>query len=147
MQNKAKADVFAHKTKLEQCNTYVLRYLQARKAAKGSKSPPTSGPAVTIANQIGVGEDEIAILLSERLREGEQLELTQKEAAVFVADSDRDRGRYIKTYFHAHVEDNLLYHLVINTDRIPFPDVAQLIASAARKSFRSTVKVEAPAAP
>ena len=59
--------------------------------------------------------------------------LTREEAAKFIARTDRGRGRYAKTHFHGHVEDNLLYHLVINTDRILCPAAAQLIADGARK--------------
>jgi hypothetical protein len=63
--------------------------------------------------------------------------LTAEEAARFVARTDRGRGRYARAHFHGHVEDNLLYHLVINTDRIPCPAAAQLSAAGARQSFRS----------
>ena len=63
--------------------------------------------------------------------------LTAEEAAKFVAGSDRGRGRYLKTHFHVCVDDDLLYHLVINTDRIPFPETAQLIADGAQRCFQS----------
>jgi len=43
----------------------------------------------------------------------------------------------VKTHFHVQVEDERLYHLVINTGRIPIPDAAQLIADAARRRFRA----------
>lgn len=61
--------------------------------------------------------------------------LTPEEAAKFIARTDRGSGRYAKAHFHGHVKDNLLYHLVINTDRIPCPAAAQLIADAAQKCF------------
>lgn len=61
--------------------------------------------------------------------------LTTKEAGDLVAKSDRGRGSYLKTHFHAKEGDDLHYHLVINTDRIPLPDAAQLIADGARRSF------------
>lgn len=51
--------------------------------------------------------------------------LTPKEASKFITVSDRGRGRYAGTYFHARPNDDLLYHLIINTDRIPCPDAAQ----------------------
>jgi hypothetical protein len=62
--------------------------------------------------------------------------LTREEAAKFVARTDRGTGRYAKTHFHGHVEDTLLYHLVINTDRIPCSAAARLIAEGARMCFK-----------
>jgi cytidylate kinase len=63
--------------------------------------------------------------------------LTPEEAAKFVKKVDRARGRYVKTHFHVGINDDLLYHLVINTDRMPSPDVAQLIVDGARMCFQS----------
>ena len=62
--------------------------------------------------------------------------ITKEEAAKFVAKSDRGRGRYAKAHFHVCVDDDLLYHLVINTDRIPIPEAVELIADAARRCFQ-----------
>ena len=59
--------------------------------------------------------------------------LTAEEAAKFIHQRDRASGRYAKAHFHARVQDELLYHLVINTDRVPCPAAAQLIADTARK--------------
>jgi Cytidylate kinase-like family len=63
--------------------------------------------------------------------------LGPEEAGKFIARTDRGIGRYAKTHFHRRVEDDLLYHLVINTDRIPCPAASQLIADAARKCLKS----------
>jgi hypothetical protein len=46
---------------------------------------------------------------------------------------------YAKTHFNVSIEDDLLYHLVINTDRIPIPDAVELIACGARRCFQSGV--------
>jgi cytidylate kinase len=64
-------------------------------------------------------------------------DLTPEEAAKFVAGSDRGRGRYVKAHFHVRIDDDLLYHLAINTDRMPCPEAAQLIADGARRCFQS----------
>jgi len=69
----------------------------------------------------------------ERVSRIENLPL--KAAAKFVAQHDRGRSRYAKAYFHSRPDDDLLYHLVINTDRIPCPAAAQLIAEQAQKCF------------
>jgi hypothetical protein len=71
----------------------------------------------------------------QRVREVENL--SAKEAAKFIAKRDRGRGRYVRAYFHARVDDDLQYHLVVNTNRIPLPDAAELIAAGARKCFAS----------
>jgi len=63
-------------------------------------------------------------------------QLTKKQAAQLVAGADRGRGRYVKAHFHVSVDDDLHYDLVVNTDRIPCPDAAGLIADAARRYFR-----------
>ncbi len=61
--------------------------------------------------------------------------LTPQEAARFVEAEDRGSRRYARAYFHADIEDEMLYHLVINTDRIPYLDAARLIADEAHRCF------------
>jgi len=63
--------------------------------------------------------------------------LTAEEAARFVAQQDRARGRYVKAHFHVRLEDPLHYHLVINTNLIPSADAALLIADGARRCFET----------
>jgi hypothetical protein len=72
----------------------------------------------------------------ERLRRSN--DLTPAEAAKLIKKEDRGSGRYAKTHFHASVDDDSLYHLVINTDRMSSTDAAQLIAYAARMSWRAS---------
>jgi cytidylate kinase len=59
------------------------------------------------------------------------------DAAKLIQKEDLGRGRYAKAHFHGCVDDDLLYHLVINTGLIPCPDAAQLIAKGARRYFQS----------
>lgn len=61
--------------------------------------------------------------------------LTPEEATKFVKDEDRSRSRYVKEHFHKSVDDDLFYHLILNTDRIPLTDAAQLIGHGARRCF------------
>ncbi|HVM47364.1 MAG TPA: cytidylate kinase-like family protein [Candidatus Acidoferrum sp.] len=74
----------------------------------------------------------------ERVRKAENL--PPREAARLITRSDRGRGRYVKAHFHGRVGDDLQYHLVVNTDRIPLPEAAELVAEAARRSFHESLE-------
>jgi cytidylate kinase len=63
--------------------------------------------------------------------------LTSGAAAEFVEKEDRGRERYVKAHFHTRIDDELLYHLVVNTDRLSHADAVALIAEGARRCFRS----------
>lgn len=65
------------------------------------------------------------------------MQLTPAESAKLIARSDRGRGQYAKAHFHVCLDNGLLYHLVINTDRIPIPDAVELIADGARVCFQN----------
>ncbi len=65
--------------------------------------------------------------------------MTPGDAAKFISNQDRAGGRYVKSHFHVCKDDNLLYHLVINTDRIPCVDAAALIADGAQRCFSGNV--------
>jgi hypothetical protein len=78
----------------------------------------------------------IASLAGRTQRVQKQENLSPKEAAKFVTSSDRGRGRYVQAYFHGRLDNELLYHLVLNTDLIPPSEAAELIADAAERSFR-----------
>jgi cytidylate kinase len=55
-------------------------------------------------------------------------DLTPEEAAEWIRKEDSARGRYVKSHFHVAIDDDLLYHLVINTDRVPCTEAVQFIA-------------------
>jgi hypothetical protein len=65
--------------------------------------------------------------------------MSAKDAAKFIAKKDRGRSRYAKAYFHGHADDDLSYHLVINTGRIPYLEAAKIIADQARICFQSGI--------
>ncbi|MGA2083314.1 MAG: cytidylate kinase-like family protein [Holophaga sp.] len=58
--------------------------------------------------------------------------LTAQEAAEWIKKEDHARGRYVKSHFHVGINDDLLYHLIINTDRVPCAEAVQLIAHGMR---------------
>ncbi|HLX72437.1 MAG TPA: cytidylate kinase-like family protein [Verrucomicrobiae bacterium] len=58
-----------------------------------------------------------------------------EDAVKYIRREDRGSRRYTQAHFHANLDNDLLYHLVINTDRIPYSEAALLIAAEARKAF------------
>jgi hypothetical protein len=63
---------------------------------------------------------------AERLRD--RFDLTNKAAMEMLQQDDRARQRYAKQYFGKDLNDPLLYHLTINTDKCPPDKAADLIA-------------------
>jgi len=61
--------------------------------------------------------------------------LTPEAAARAVGREDRGRRRYLKAHFHASLDNELLYDLVINTDRVSNEDAVGLIFEGARRIF------------
>jgi cytidylate kinase len=64
----------------------------------------------------------------EHIRAADHLE--RKEAVDFIQREDLGRKRYLKKYFKKDIDDPLLYHLVINTDLVPYDEAARIIADA-----------------
>lgn len=62
-------------------------------------------------------------------------ELNRKEALSFIAREDKGRARYLKKHFGEAIDNPLLYHLTINTDRLDCPEAARLIAECVVKNF------------
>jgi cytidylate kinase len=52
-----------------------------------------------------------------------------------VRKEDYDRRKYVKAHFHARLDNELLYDLVINTDRVSEGDVVAVIVEGARRFF------------
>jgi cytidylate kinase len=60
----------------------------------------------------------------------EYLHLGPQPAAEYVRTTDQGRRRYVSKYYGKDIDDPLLYHLVINTDRVPYAEAARMIAEA-----------------
>lgn len=58
------------------------------------------------------------------------LRLDRQAALAFIEREDRGRERYLRIHFQANIDDPLLYHLIINTDRLTCDEAAQVIADA-----------------
>lgn len=75
--------------------------------------------------------------LPKRIERVQKLQkLTPQEAAKFVRNEDRGHVRYARVHFHTRPGDDHLYHLILNTDHIPGPEAARIIAGAARGLFQ-----------
>ena len=61
--------------------------------------------------------------------------LTPEAAAKFVAKEDRGRARFVKSHFHARLDNELLYDLAVNTDRVSIDDAVAVIVEGARRFF------------
>jgi cytidylate kinase len=59
--------------------------------------------------------------------------MTLDEARKFCVSEDLGRERYLKTYFHADINDPLHYHLIVNTGLVSYDDAAKLIGDAVLK--------------
>jgi Cytidylate kinase len=57
-------------------------------------------------------------------------QIDHKTALKLIAREDLGRIRYLKKYYHADIDDPLLYHLIINTDLIGYQQAATLIVEA-----------------
>jgi cytidylate kinase len=53
-----------------------------------------------------------------------------ESALTFLRREDEARRRYLKTYYHADIDDPVRYHLTMNTDAFDIQVVARLIANA-----------------
>jgi cytidylate kinase len=60
--------------------------------------------------------------------------MSKKAAREFILREDGGRKRYLKKYFNAHIDDPLLYHLIINTGLVSYDEAARIIADAMMKS-------------
>ena len=63
-------------------------------------------------------------------RATEFYELSKRAARDFIQREDRGRVRFMRKYFDVNIDDPLLYHLIINTDRIDGDDATKLIVDA-----------------
>jgi cytidylate kinase len=60
--------------------------------------------------------------------------ISLRQASELIQAEDGGRARYVKQHFGADINNPLLYHLVINTERMPVPAAAKLIADAMGQS-------------
>ncbi|HZT22079.1 MAG TPA: cytidylate kinase-like family protein [Verrucomicrobiae bacterium] len=94
------------------------------------------GATVVTANLPNVFHVRLTGSLPKRIeRVQKRRNLTPEAAARFVRTEDRRRARYLKAHFHARLDEELHYDLVVNTDRFSTDDAAAVVAEGARRFF------------
>jgi len=69
--------------------------------------------------------------LEKRIKHVQELDhFTRPVARARILQEDRGRKRYLRKYFDADPDDPLLYHLIINTDDVPYEEAARIIGEA-----------------
>ena len=65
----------------------------------------------------------------------EVYDLDRHDALELIQQQDKGRRRYFKEHFGKDIDDPLLYHLIINTDSIPYDHTARLLAEEVVNRF------------
>jgi len=74
--------------------------------------------------------------LEKRSEQVQQIHGFDHDAAIeFINREDKGRKRYLKEHYEADIDNPLLYHLIINTDRIRHEDTTRLIAGEVIRRF------------
>jgi cytidylate kinase len=101
------------------------------------------GATAITSRMPGVFHVRVVASLPRRIERVQHLRhLTREESAQFIEQEDRGAQRYVKAHFHTRIEDDLLYHLVINTDRVPYADAAMLLADGAGRCFKDSERFQ-----
>lgn len=96
------------------------------------------GATVVTAKLPNVFHVRLTGSLSGRIERTQKLRgLTPAAAAKFLRMEDRKRKKFLKTHFHARLDNELLYDLLVNTDRLADADAAEIIAEGAKRFFAS----------
>jgi cytidylate kinase len=92
------------------------------------------GATVLTSRLPGVFHVRLVGSLEKRAAHMQELQHLSREAAVeLIQREDRGRQRYLKEHFKADIDNPLLYHIVINTDLVPYEAAARMIADAMLK--------------
>jgi len=94
---------------------------------------------VITANLENVYHVRLVGSLENRIARVEEVyELGRNDARKFIEVQDTAKRRYMEEYFGREIDDPMLYHLVINTDKISYEQAAQMIGDAVINRFKLT---------
>src|SRR3990172_8238491 len=114
-------------------------WILVRKTAERIRRVGEMGNVVVIGRGANLITAKLAFAFHVRLvgsvpRRGEyvqqHLHLSPQAGAKYVRERDLGRERYVRTHYGKDIGDPLLYHLVINTDRVSYVEAARMIAEA-----------------
>jgi len=94
------------------------------------------GATIATAKMSNVFHVRLTSSLARRIERVQKLRnLTPVAAAKFVGKEDRGRARFVKSHFHARLDNELLYDLAVNTDRVSIDDAVAAIVEGVRRFF------------
>jgi len=94
------------------------------------------GATVVTAKLTNVFHVRLTGSLSKRIERVQKLEkLSPEVASRFVRTEDQRRKKFLSAHFHARLDNELLYDLAINTDRLSNEEAVALISEGAQRSF------------
>jgi cytidylate kinase len=67
----------------------------------------------------------------------EHYHLDGQAARSLMAKEDQGRAHYLRRYFAKDIDDPLLYHMILNTDKLSFDEAARLVAEAVLERSQS----------
>lgn len=113
-----------------------VREVILRLATAGCAILVGHGATVVTAKLANVFHVRLTGSLSKRIERVQKLEkLTFAAASKYVTAEDRKRNKFLKAHFHARLDNELLYDLSINTDRISNEDAVALISEGVQRFF------------
>jgi hypothetical protein len=113
-----------------------VREIILRLATAGCAVLVGHGATVVTANLANVFHVRLTGSLSKRIERVQNLEVLPFEAASkYVMAEDRKRNKFLKAHFHARLDNELLYDLSVNTDRISNEDAVALISEGVQRFF------------
>ncbi len=115
-----------------------------RLAAGGHAILVGHGATVVTAGLTNVFHVRLTGSPARRIRRVQELKnLTPEAAASFIKAEDRKREKFLKAHFRARLENELLYDLAINTDRVSSHDAVAVISEGAQRFFYGLEQVAA----
>jgi cytidylate kinase len=79
------------------------------------------------------------------VRVEEVYEMGRSDAREFIRSQDAAKRHYMKEYFGREIDDPMLYHMIINTDKISYEHAARLIGDAVISRFKLAAGAGLPA--
>jgi cytidylate kinase len=119
-------------TLVQHTNATMLRL-----AAMGSCILVGRGGVVITSKLNNVFHVRLVGSLEKRIEYGQRVYGVDRQAAIeFIKKRDEGRKRYLKDYFDTDIDNPLLYHVVINTDLVPYNEVTRMIGDEVIKLFQ-----------